>query len=161
MTLTPNIFFFFPRGHKPSLKNHKPRFSYLNFQRRLTPVAARVTPTFMRSMQNIARGTTDPGYWLSILSYLYSLFSFQLKRSLEIQSQCPGCLYECPGCLRQCLATCIGYKFGQQLALLASVTILATKWRHLHCHIGHSQDCPVGIISRYRVIIIISQSHIS
>ena len=29
-------------------------------------------------------------------------------------------------------ATCIDYKFGHQVALLASVVNLATKWYHLH-----------------------------
>ena len=42
---------------------------------------------------------------------------------------------------------------------LALVSILATRWRHMHCHIA--QDCPIDIISWYRVAILISQSHIS
>ena len=35
-------------------------------------------PKGTKKNHNIARGTTDPVYWLRILNNLYSLFSFQL-----------------------------------------------------------------------------------
>ena len=41
--------------------------------------------------------------------------------------------------------SCIGYKFSQQMVPLELVTSLATRWRHLHCHIA--LECPIGIIS--------------
>ena len=53
-------------------------------------------------------------------------------------------------------ATCIGLNFGHQVALLALVASLATRWRHLHCHIAY--DCSIDIISWYWVVIFISQS---
>ena len=50
-------------------------------------------------------------------------------------------------------ATCISYKFDYQMAPLASVTNLATKWHHLshlHCHIA--SDCLIGIISSIELV---------
>ena len=41
------------------------------------------------------------------------------------------------------MQNCISYKFGH----------------HLHCHFA--LDCPIGIVSLYRVDIFINQSHIS
>ena len=55
----------------------------------------------IRKMKNIARGTTNPEYWL--------FYKFG-----------------------QCGSTCISSKFYHQLAILALVTNLATRWRHLH-----------------------------
>ena len=51
-------------------------------------------------------------------------------------------------------ATCISYKFDHQMAPLALVPNLATKWQnmlsrlsHLHCHIA--LDCPIAIITKW------------
>ena len=58
-----------------------------------------------------------------------------------------------------CIAAlrCIGSNLGHQVALLASVTSLATRWwRHLHCHTAY--DCPIDMNSWYWVVIFISQS---
>ena len=70
-----------------------------------------------------------------------------------------------PLCLWQCLhiyppsgSTCISSNCGHQVAPLSIIASLATRWRHLHCHIG--SDCLIGIISEW-VGIFISQSHIS
>ena len=47
-------------------------------------------------------------------------------------------------------ATCIGSNYGHKVALIALVTSLATRWRHLHCHIAYRPiDCPIDIISWY------------
>ena len=51
-----------------------------------------------------------------------------------------------------------GSNFDHQMVPLALVTILATRWRHLHCNIA--LDCLISIISLYCVCIFISQSHI-
>ena len=44
-------------------------------------------------------------------------------------------------------ATCNCYKLGHQVARLALVLNLATRWRRLHCNIAG--NCPIGIISYY------------
>ena len=57
------------------------------------------------------------------------------------------------------VCTCIGSKFGHQLAPLALLPKLATRLCYLYCYIA--LDCPIDIISLYWVGILISQSHIS
>ena len=91
--------------------------------------------------ENIARGTTDPGYWLFNLSYLSSLIEWHLHW-FQI-----GQLYVVPLVSFQNLttrwrhqhwfqiwppggATCISYKFGHQMAPLASVAISTNSWHH-------------------------------
>ena len=65
--------------------------------------------------ENIARGTTDPAYWL-----------FNLQR---------------PDLANIYNAIWICSHFGHQVALLALARSLATRWRHLQCHISY--DCPI------------------
>ena len=54
---------------------------------------------------------------------------------------------------------CIGCKFSHKVAPFALETNLATRWRHLYCHIA--QYCPISFMNWYWVSIFISQSHIS
>ena len=47
------------------------------------------------------------------------------------------------------LASWTSYKFGHQVVPLALLSMLASSWCHLHCHIAW--DCPIDIISWYWV----------
>ena len=93
--------------------------------------------------RNIARGTTDPGYWLFNLSYVISpakynacigsklgqhVMQLELVPSLATRWCYLHYLQNCPpdG------AICISCKFGHQMAPLALVPNLATRWRYFH-----------------------------
>ena len=81
--------------------------------------------------KNIARGTTDPGYWFYNLSYHKTM---EKARQLSLASILV-------------------------IRPLADVVKLVTWICHWHCHIV--LDCPVRIISWYWVGIFINQSYIS
>ena len=66
--------------------------------------------------KNIARGTTDPGYFH--LNYLLNIIEF-----VSILDSVAWV---------RCATTWIGYKFGHQMVPLAFITNLATRWRYLH-----------------------------
>ena len=104
--------------------------------------------------ENIARGTTDPGYYLFNLSYLSSL-KLALVPILITRWRNLHWLQNCPpdG------ATCISSKLDHQVESLASVAKLSTRWRHLHelqwppigatcisCKFGH-QMAPLEMVT--------------
>ena len=94
--------------------------------------------------KNIARGTTDPGYWVQNLNKLFHLkyfqidFSQQNDSSYKLNTLGPLCLWQCffnkfvstfpPRFfhLFSTFSTC-------QVAFLELVLILATRWRYLNC----------------------------
>ena len=96
--------------------------------------------------KNIARTTTDPGYWVLNLNDLFQLKCFQIDLSQKHDSSYrlttlgPLCLWQCFFQLFLNFfstwppdgTTCISCRFNQQLALLELVTSLAYKWCHLY-----------------------------
>ena len=103
---------------------------------------------------NIATGTTDLGYWVHNLRNFFQPKLFQIHLSQNQMTLLARLSIWPPDG-----ATCIGCKFGHQVAQPAITATLATRCYHLHCHI--TWDCPIGIISCYWFVILISQSHIS
>ena len=79
--------------------------------------------------QNIARGTTNPGYWFFNLSYLSSK-----RMPPALVPNLANCM-----CHILCGSTCISSKFDQQVALLALILNLANS--NAIC-IGSTKWCP-------------------
>ena len=81
-----------------------------------------------KQKRNIARGTTDPGYWLCILSYLLSCDENKLWRLFEVRSQHPGSVVPLAMFLNFFstfssfwIFTCISSNFGHRVASLVLV----------------------------------------
>ena len=81
-------------------------------------------------IENIARGTTDPGYRLRISIYLYSLFSFL---TLEIPQDTKSMPWV------RCASSNVFkvqhpnlFERSRQVASLALVPILPTRWRYMN-----------------------------
>ena len=113
----------------------------------------------MSKLSNIARGTTDPGYWVYNLNDLFNWieFAFNLAAySTQVSDSIPWVRCACGSflifnislnqicILFQCTTTrfvskvlsggsiCISSSFGHQVALLELVTDVATRWHNLH-----------------------------
>ena len=92
-----------------------------------------------KSHKNIARGTTDPGYRVYNLNYLFDYIEFVFILALVIVQNlttrwCHQNWFQIwPTCNAIRIgSTCISCKFGHQMAPPALVPNLATRWRHLH-----------------------------
>ena len=83
---------------------------------------------------NIARGTTDPGYRVYNLNYLFNYIEFVFILALVLVQNLTTrwCHQNWFQIWPTCNAISIGSNFGHQVALLALVTNLVTRWRHLH-----------------------------
>ena len=109
--------------------------------------------------ENIARGTTDPGYWVYNSNHFYDRNQTNKQTRCFCMSHlhiwniswnliCISLKYTFSDLLE------IGSKFGQWMTSLALVPKLATRLSHFHCHIA--LDCHIGIISLYWVGSLIS-----
>ena len=118
--------------------------------------------------QNIARGTTDPGYWVFSLNYLVDLLEFvSFLDNLSFRLNCLGPLCHHLNCLQiwppvenwatkwhhfisvihsfKIWSLAPKYNWFQCWATLGDVRNMTTRLRQLHCHI--TLHCSIGITS--------------
>ena len=107
-------------------------------------------------LQNIARGTTDPGYWVQNLNNLFQLKSFKIDfiqetyPSHRLNTLGPLCLWQCFQLIFNFLSSFL------QVFVQHFLSVFQTFFLALHCIATMPR-----ILSWYWVDIFISQSHIN
>ena len=90
-------------------------------------------------MRNMARGTTDPGYWVSNLNYLVNQIEFvSILDNSSFRLNCLGPFD----------ATWISFNFGHQMAPF--ITNLAARWSYFRSKFGH-QVAPLELVPKLAI----------
>ena len=98
-----------------------------------------------KKLKNIARGTTDPGYWVYNMNHFSGWYELEILlaqrdySSYGLNTLGPLCLWQCfSTCFQHCFFSTFSQKQSDlfqksyQMASLALVPILGTRWRYFN-----------------------------
>ena len=103
------------------------------------PICNKSENAYLNEIQNIARGTTDPGIASITWIIFPDWFEWHFNWLYYFQIWSPD----------GARATCISYKFGHQMSPLKLVPNLVTRWHHVHKSKIWSPDGATCISSKF------------